>query len=171
MPYALDNDAFICFKNKTEWSQQLWMDMIQWARMVGQKPMWCLVPDVVCDAVATIEKWHKYSPVVKKCGWDLAFAVQDGMLPEDVPFDADVVFVGGSDDFKMRTLPMWCKNFQRVHVGRINEIHAIQTCERYGAESADGSGWFKDTRRMAALEAWVDGTLKTTEDFPQLEML
>ena len=162
MPFALDNDAFIAFSKKTTWDVFKWREMLQWAKMVGQSPLWCLVPDVVANKEKTIQNWKSYSGEAADFGWPLAFAVQDGMTHKDVPKDADVIFVGGSDSFKYRSLPMWTEHFQRIHVGRVNEVAALQICERLGAESADGSGWFKDTRRMEALEAWMENKIQLT---------
>lgn len=170
MPYALDNDAFIAWSNKEEWSESAWREMLQGAKMTGLKPLWCLVPDVVADRNATIENWKRYYPEAAKYGWPLAFAVQDGMTPDDVPPEASVVFVGGTTAFKWSQLPTWTKHFKRVHVGRVNEVSALLTCQRLGVESADGSGWFKDTRRLDALEAWMNGEIKTTPVLPRINL-
>lgn len=163
MPFALDNDAFIAYSRKQSWNHPAWSEMLQWAKMTGQKPLWVLVPDVVANRQETLSNWKKYAPEAAGYGWPLAFAVQDGMTPGDVPSDAAVVFVGGTTEWKWRSIPMWTKHFSRVHVGRVNEVYALQICERNGVESADGSGWFKDTRRMAALEAWMSGIPETPE--------
>lgn len=157
MPYALDNDAFMAFTSKKPWNEALWLKMLQWARMTGQAPLWVLVPDVVADRQATLDNWKRYAPVAREFGWPLAFAVQDGMTPDDVPSEASVVFVGGSDEFKYRALPVFCANFPHVHAGRVNEVYKLQVCERLKVKSADGSGWFRDTRRMPELEHWMTG--------------
>jgi hypothetical protein len=162
MPFALDNDAYVAFATKTHWNEHKWRKMLQWAKMVGQSPLWVLIPDVVANKQKTIENWKTYADETASFGWPLAFAVQDGMIEKDVPSDAQVIFVGGSDQFKYRTLPMWTNNFKRVHVGRVNEVSALQICQRLGVESADGSGWFRDTRRMEALEAWMEEKIKLT---------
>lgn len=160
MPYALDNDAYSSFSNRTEWSEAAWKKMLQWARMTGQDPKWVLVPDAVADRAGTLKKWDRYAPELDEFGWPLAFAVQDGMRPSDVPAEAEVVFVGGSDDFKYRSLPMWTSRFERVHVGRVNEVHRLQTCQRLNVESVDGSGWFRDTRRLEQLTLWMRSQLQ-----------
>lgn len=165
MPYALDNGAWISFKKKEEYPIEQWREMLQWSRMTGINPLWCLVPDVVANKDATIENWHRYSGEAAAYGWPLAFAAQDGMTPDDVPASADVVFIGGSDKFKFRCLPDFCSAFPRVHVGRVNEVKTLQICKRLGCESADGSGWFRDTRRLSALEAWLHDELKENMEF------
>lgn len=158
MPYALDNDAFSAWTKKAPWDYDNWRSLLEWARDSGQAPLWVLVPDVVADADKTIESWWRYSKEARSFGWHLAFAVQDGMTPCDVPQDADVVFVGGTTDWKWKTAKTWAKKFQRVHIGRVNELHRLWECEALGIESVDGTGWFRDGqngRRIIALEKWL----------------
>lgn len=89
----------------------------------------------------------------------MAFAAQDGMTPADVPSDADVVFVGGSTSWKWANLRMWTDNFPRVHVGRVNSRRLLEQAEQAGAESCDGTGWFRDPERTAELEAYLKNPL------------
>jgi hypothetical protein len=168
MPFACDNDAFSAWVNKTQWDESAWFDMLKRVKRSGLSPMWVLVPDVVADKDATLAKWKTYSPVVKNYGWPTAFAVQDGMVPSDVP-DADVIFVGGTTAWKWTTMPMWAKSFPRVHVGRVNEMRRVWSCEDNGIESVDGSGWFRDTsngRRINSLRLWFDGKRLDTMELP-----
>lgn len=160
MPFALDNDAFSAWTNKTQWDEDAYWDMVKRVRLTRLRPLWALVPDVVADKDATIDKWQRFEPMLRKLGWDLAFACQDGMTPSDVPPGADIIFIGGTTTWKWKTLPMWSKHFKRVHVGRVNELRRLWTCEDYGVESVDGTGWFRDTqdgRRLRALMMWLDG--------------
>lgn len=160
MPYALDNDAYTAWTKRMEWDEAKWLAMLQAAKLTGHRPLWVIVPDAVCNAEATLALWDIYAPKAKKFGWPLAFAVQDGMHPKDVPLEASVVFVGGSTEWKWRTLPEWCRYFQRVHVGRVNEIRRLWTCQDYGVESVDGSGWFRGTdggRQARQLLQWMEG--------------
>lgn len=169
MPYALDNDAYTAWSQKKEWDEGAWLKMLESAKRSGQDPLWVLVPDVVADKEGTLEQWHRYGPLAARYGWPLAFAVQDGMTPGDVPNGADVVFVGGTTEWKWSTLPTWANAFPRVHVGRVNEMRRVFTCESLGVESVDGSGWFRDTlngRRIPLLQAWLEGTLKDHPDLP-----
>jgi hypothetical protein len=142
-PYALDNGAFGSFTSGMEWSEKGWLHLLQTVKIRHFKPLWALVPDVVSDRAATVERWKEYLPIVRRFRWDAAFAVQDGMLPSDVPQDASVIFVGGSTAWKWRTLQMWCRNFSRVHVGRVNSYRRLWQCHEAGAESCDGTGWFR----------------------------
>lgn len=157
IPYACDNDAFTCREN---WSESAWLEMLWKARLNACKPLWILVPDVVADRSGTIERWFRYAPAAKACGWPLAFAVQDGMTERDVPPAAEVVFVGGTTEWKWRTLPQWKAAFPRVHVGRVNNIDRLWLCEDLKVESVDGTGWTKNPNRqdqLPALLEWLEG--------------
>lgn len=155
MPYALDNDAFSAWTNKTPWSVVEWIALLEWAKASGLKPLWTLVPDVVADRDATLERWKQFAPIAASYGWPLAFAVQDGMTVHDVPKDADVVFVGGTNEFKWGTVQMWAWYFPRVHVGRVNSISRLWQCEDLGVESVDGTGWFRDPSDKTKLPAMI----------------
>ena len=160
LPYALDNDAFTAWRSGKPWSESAWMEMLLWARMTGYRPLWAIVPDVVANRQATLDNWSRYASAIDSIGWPKAFAVQDGMTPDDVPGDAAVVFVGGSDEFKWRTASMWTVHFPRVHVGRVNSVEKMSFCEDIGVESVDGTGWFKDPSRddkLPALMNWLEG--------------
>jgi len=156
MPYALDNGRFACWSAGKEWDVGAYMEMLDHCKLLPVKPIWAIVPDVVADKNATLEDWKKWSEIIKsKYRYKLAFAVQDGMTKKDVPIDADVVFVGGSFEWKWRTAQMWCSEFQRVHIARVNTIKRVWKCHDWGAESIDGTGWFRDganNHRMRVLE-------------------
>ena len=143
LPYALDNDAYSAFTSGAEWDESAWREMLTWARWQASKPRWAIVPDVVADAAGTLRNWLRYSGEVAAHGFPLAFAVQDGMTPSDVPSGAAVVFVGGSTPWKWRTVPMWAQAFPRVHVGRVNSPEKLWHCHDLGVESVDGTGWFR----------------------------
>lgn len=166
MPFALDNDAYSAWSKNTPWSETAWREMIQIIRMSQRKPLWCLIPDVVADREATLEKWVKYAPEIQSLGWPTAFAVQDGMETSDVP-DCDLVFIGGTDIWKWTTLKIWTSHFPRVHVGRAGELYRIWQCEDAGAESCDSTSWFResdDGRKMRQLKDWFNGIrVKETE--------
>ncbi len=156
MPYALDNGAWGAFKNGEEWDPVGHLELLMWAKNSGQAPSWALVPDVVGDREGTIAKWHHKHAAVASFGWPLAFAVQDGMTPADVPREAAVVFVGGGTEWKWATVSMWCREFPRVHVGRVNTYRWLRVCEAAGAESIDGTGWFRaNENQREGLEQWL----------------
>lgn len=146
IPYALDNGAFGA---RDKWTPDPWLKLLDWAKLSGIPPRWTLVPDVVGSREGTLSRWGEFSGIAKRYGWPLAFAVQDGMTPEDVPAEAEVIFVGGSTAWKWRTMGNWCSRFPRVHVGRVNTYRRLVQCEEAGAESCDGTGWTRGCQRQA----------------------
>lgn len=168
MPFCLDNDAFTAWRDKKPWDVDAWRSMLQWVRMTRQKPMWAAVPDVVANREATIENWKRYAQEIQQLGWSTAFCVQNGMTPEDVPSDADVVFVGGSDGWKLPNLPMWTSSFPRVHCARVTSQKSLEACERLGCESVDGTGWFRAADRedhVPMLKRFIEGHRSHKEQF------
>lgn len=140
LPVAYDNDAWSAFQNDEEWDEGAWIDMIHEIRKRSIKPEWVLCPDKVGDKEHTLKNW--FSLRCNLSGFKTAFAVQDGMVPQEVPL-CDVIFVGGSTKWKWKTLSMWTGAFPRVHVGRVNTVGKLIACERLGVESVDGTGWFR----------------------------
>jgi hypothetical protein len=156
MPYALDNGAFPAWTNNKPWDEAAFVEMLNTAS-VSAVPRWVVVPDVVTNREATIERWHEWAPRLRAFGWPLAFAVQDGMTQSDVPADADVIFVGGTTEWKWATIWTWCKRNARVHVGRVNGYRGLWHCHDAGAESCDGTGWFRgDQEQLAGLERYLE---------------
>jgi hypothetical protein len=142
--YALDNGAFGAWKNQTRWRRTDFLDLCEKAVAHGEAPRWVVVPDVVANREETLRSWTSWAPTLREWyGWPLAFAVQDGMAEGDIPDDADVLFVGGTTEWKWATLPRWCAMGRRVHVGRVNSPRALRRCAELGVESVDGTGWVR----------------------------
>lgn len=160
MPFVLDNDAFTCWRDNKPWNESAWLNMLHWVAMTGMEPRWAAVPDVVANREATKANWPRYAHHIKRRGWKAAFCVQDGMTERDVPNDADVIFVGGSDGWKFPNLERWTSTFERVHCARVNAPEMILACQRLGCESVDGTGWFRDPSRpdkIPFLERFIGG--------------
>lgn len=159
LPFALDNGAFPAYCKQIPWDETAYWHMLDVIKASGRTPEWALVPDVVANKEQTIERWHTYEQRLRSY-WglplNLAFAVQDGMQPSDVPPGAQVVFVGGTTDWKWATVSMWCQHFPRVHVGRVNGYKGLRICAEAGAESCDGTGWFRgDKEQLAGLQRFL----------------
>ncbi len=138
LPYVIDNGKFAT----KDWKEVQFFDLLDRCNLSMFKPDWVAVPDEVANRDRTLRLWDHYESRVRKYGWRLAFVVQDGMTPNDVP-DCDVVFVGGSTKWKWRNAALFCATFPRVHVGRVNWVDKVEYCERIGAESCDGTGFFR----------------------------
>lgn len=143
LPWALDNDAFSAWENGDEWNESLYWKFLDWAKTQKHQPMWAAVPDVVADLSGTLRNWNKFNERVAEYEWPLAFVVQDGMTPEHVPDQAEVVFIGGTYKWKWNNAPKFAQVFDRVHIGRVNTLQKLRRCDELGVESVDGTGWFR----------------------------
>lgn len=168
LPYALDNGAFGAFVRQAPFDGEAFLGLCDRARAHGQlygdqlpgrrAPLWVAVPDVVQDAKATLDAWAEWAPKLRPYGWPLAFVVQDGHRPEDVPSEASVIFVGGSLEWKWATVSMWNGWFRRVHVGRVNSPAKLEYLEELGVESCDGTGWLRgDPQQLRGLVDFLAG--------------
>lgn len=153
--WAADNG---CFSDK--WSEDKWL---AWLGRPHPRAgcLFAVVPDVVGDAEATFERWHRYAPMVREFGYPVAYVGQDGLDCDLFPSDADAYFVGGSTSWKMsedafdfadeaRERGMW------VHVGRVNSESRYLAWASH-AHSCDGTFLaFGPRTNWPRLEAWID---------------
>ena len=163
IPFAIDNGVFGCWQNGKEWKEEPFYRYLE--EYAHFRPLWVVVPDAVGDRDLTLAKWDQHASAVSAYGVPMAFAVQDGMTVDDVSDNADVVFVGGTTSWKWRNLTMWTEAFDRVHVGRVNTPRLLEIAERAGAESCDGTGWFRDPSRTRQLEMYLQGNNNEQMEF------
>ncbi len=159
-PYAIDNGIYAAYVNGNRWDYRAFLlggrRIVSAGRQRHHLPRWIAVPDRVGNRGYTLRRWARWAPILRPLGIPLAFVVQDGMSVADVPAEAAVIFVGGSTAWKERTLGLWCDSFPRVHVGRVNGYRMLRACADAGAESCDGSGWFRgDQQQLAKLERFL----------------
>jgi len=153
-PYALDNGAFVGFdSNKFKL-------MLKKASLNSHQPLFVVVPDVVGSHRETLRMWYTWKEEIIRHGFKPAFVVQDGCKPEDVPIDAFCCFVGGKKysgwkDANMHKFKGVCK---WLHIGRCNSIKRILRAKEIGADSVDGSGFFKTKRQQAQLREFFEGS-------------
>jgi len=145
-PYALDNGCF------TRWDPKRFINLLDWASSKGQAPKWVCVPDVVGNPTETLARWRHWAPYLKdNYEIPLALAVQDKVKTWEI--DAlrprpDLIFVGGHTRWKWETAAWWCREYPRVHIGRVNQPEKLWRIQSWGAESCDGTGWFRGDRRQ-----------------------
>lgn len=156
--FALDNGRFPAWSTGAKWDEYAYIGMLDRVAEMGGKPAWVLCPDVVTKADETCKEFDKWAPRLQRYGWPLAFAVQDGMEPDHVPEEAKFVFLGGSTEWKRKTMRDWCDAFPgKVHVGRINTGKWLWECHEAGAISCDGTGWFRgDQAQLAQLVSYLE---------------
>ena len=154
IPVAFDNDAY-SVKEGEEWNEEAWYSMLSKMEKDKVTPEFVLIPDVVGDKRRTLENFFVYREAVSRRGWPVAMAVQDGMVPQDVPCTVDVIFVGGTTSWKWKSLPMWTQAFPRVHCGRVNSLEKLKLCKELGVESVDGTHWFRFRKPEEYLQDFI----------------
>ena len=134
--WAMDNDAF-----NGGLDEVAWLAGIDEHRPYLDKCLFAVVPDVVYDATATLDRFNEYAPLLQ--GYPLALATQNGMTPKMVPWDdIAALFIGGDDTHKLgpeagalmaeaRRREKW------VHTGRVNSTKRLRQFWR--ADSWDGT--------------------------------
>lgn len=142
-PWFLDNGAF------TQWRKGLPFDVAGFERAVSAarahpaQPEWVVVPDVVADAPATLALAAEWVPRLRALGFRCALVVQDGMEPETWPLwdVADVVFVGGSLQWKLAEAHRWCRAAREhgkpCHIGRVGSARRVLWARSICADSID----------------------------------
>lgn len=161
IPYVFDNGVWSDYINDRKFDENKFWEKLR-LTISRQKPEWVVVPDMVSDREETIYRWEQYAPAMIDLKIPMFMAVQDGMNPNDVPKEASGVFVGGSTDWKWKNLKMWTENFNKVHVGRVNTYRMLNMANDCGADSVDGSGWFRgDQDQLAGLERFLEETTNT----------
>ena len=149
MPWTLDNG---CFK---EWNPDMFRSVLA-RSTIHHAPLWVVVPDVVGDAEATMRQWHVWHD---KIDFPLAFACQDGMEPQDVPREAVCCFIGGTTDFKLNEAHRFKGIRGLLHIGRVTTLGRLQWAQRIGADSVDGTGFFRGRgKQYADFVEWFEGS-------------
>lgn len=120
-------------------------------------------PDVVGDAVKTIERSLPVLPLIRALGFKAAFVAQDGLESLTVPWDEfDVLFIGGSTEWKLspqaRCLALQAKTRgKKVHMGRVNSFKRLSIAQDFGCDTADGTFLaFGPAKNLPQLVSWLD---------------
>jgi len=116
-PWAGDNDAFTGFDDSK------YLGFIKKMEPYRDTCQFICAPDVVGDAIGTLELYERYYPHLE--GWRIAFVAQDGQEDHDFPMGFSTLFIGGSTKWKLSQGAIDCiKRAQvlgkHIHIGRIN---------------------------------------------------
>lgn len=136
--WAADNGCF----NST-WQEPEWL---KWLFRPYPRAgcLFAVVPDVVGDAPATLERFGDYLECVRDARYPIAYAAQNGSEVLAPPWDdLDCLFIGGTTDWKMspmaRELAVEAKSRGKwVHVGRVNSSRRFRAWLPL-ADSCDGT--------------------------------
>jgi hypothetical protein len=163
MPYALDNGMYHPIDKPAHGANRLCEFFGRCGKALeSHDPLFAVVPDVPYMSEKTMKS---YTFWIKQCRrlaptWRWGIAVQDGMVPSDldrlsvgVDFQHDCVCVGGSSEWKDKTIGMWAKWCREsgvwCHVLRVNGESRLRLCQDEGVNSVDGTGIFSETTGAA----------------------
>ena len=150
--YAVDNGAYSDFLHGRPFRTKRFLKLLE---LFGKDADWVVIPDVVLSKSLTLDAAREWVP---RLPYRKLFVVQDGMRERDIrPFADDIqgVFIGGSTEWKLSTLPYWCdwasESEKISHVGRVNTMRRLQLSVDHKATSFDGSAtarFREEARRM-----------------------
>lgn len=146
--YAVDNGAYYSWTRKQPFDEGKFLRMLDRVRKFDRPPDFGVCPDKVAAGVESLDfsmAWIGRLPNE----WPWYLAVQDGMTTcgvLDVLNRFSGIFIGGTSEWKMRTLPLWAAlaraERKLLHVGRVNSLarafYAAKVCK---ADSFDGTNW------------------------------
>ena len=157
-PYALDNGAWTAF---THGESMLDITKFELAcHTHGRGADWVVAPDIVMGGRASLELSLEWLPRLRRKGFRVAIAVQNGHEPDDIAhaLTSDVgIFVGGDSAWKERTCAEWAHLCRRrnswCHVARVNTARRLRICLEAGATSFDGSSASRYIKTLPMLDA------------------
>lgn len=161
--FAIDNGVVKIVDGRPvtdpNWSSEKWLACL--TRYQGTPGcLFAVVPDDVCNAAGTDALWLRWAPTVRAMGYRPAYVLQNGCTA--IPDDAEVVFTGGDDDWKLgpevraliaeaKRRGLWC------HMGRVNTRERLRYAAMQGYDSVDGTGLaFGPDRNLPQLLGWLN---------------
>lgn len=150
VPCALDNGAFEAHRRGLPWMEERFFAMIKkcWDNNLTLDFIVC--PDIIAGGKDSLIKSNSYVNKLKPAR--LALAVQDGIEPKDLDSfvwkNYDVIFVGGSEEWKWETAEDWVMfahiNNKKCHIGRVGTLAKLQRANEIGADSVDSTSFVRN---------------------------
>ena len=154
--YALDNGAWTAHQRGEDFDEEAFTKAVD---LLGDGADWTVLPDIVGAGHRSLAYSLSWLPRLAPLPGRLLIAVQDGLESEDVrPYLSDRVgiAVGGSTDWKIRTIPIWGRLAHDagcwLHVLRVNSIRRLNLCRDARADSFDGSGPSRFEKHLQRME-------------------
>jgi hypothetical protein len=111
--------------------------------------------------LVSLERSRPWLPMIRQLGYPAALVAQNGLTPEDVPWDEiDALFIGGTTEWKLSAaanrLAIAAKEHgKHVHMGRVNSAIRWQVAEVFGCDTVDGTFIaFGPDKNLARLADW-----------------
>lgn len=143
--WAYDNGAFTDWRHGTPFDETQFLDDVLTMTGMSSRPNWVVLPDVVAGGRASLATSVAWLSRLHRLPLSFAIAVQDGMVPADIPWGApfDVVFVGGTTRWKLETGAEWAAAARAhgkvCHIGRVGSARRVLWAAAAGADSVDSA--------------------------------
>lgn len=155
--WAADNGCFA-----DTWQPEPWLRFLKRNTPYLDRCLFAVVPDVVGNHDATVDRFHEWAPAVLTLGYPLAFVGQDGATIETTPWDGfDWWFAGGSTAWKLGAA--WDiaaaarRQGKRTHMGRVNSRRRFIAAASDGYDTCDGTFLaFGPDANLPKLLRWAD---------------
>lgn len=144
--FMVDNGIF-----SNQWIERDWLiNLVYYYWPYRHNCLGVIIPDYLYynpirgDWQKTLERFYFYHKAIKRLGFKIAYATQDGQPVDLVPWnDIDVLFIGGSNDHKRgleaEILALEAKlRGKWVHVGRVSSVSKMRKLWSW-ADSYDGT--------------------------------
>ena len=152
-----------CFSAPEKYDQENYFRWLRERSAYAGRCLFATAPDVVGDAVATLEKSLPVLPRLRGLGYKAALVAQDGLEDIEIPWDEfDCLFLGGSTEWKLSETcyDLGIEATRRgkwVHVGRVNSWKRLSAANTAGFDSADGTFLaFGPDKNILQLLGWLD---------------
>lgn len=131
-----------CFNNPQGYSDERYFGFLK--RMPRERTLFATAPDVLGSHADTVKRSVPVLHALRQLGFRPAFVAQDGWDEASTPWEAfDVLFVGGSTEFKFRggreAVAAATKRGKNSHMGRVNSLDRLRAALGIGCKSADGT--------------------------------
>ena len=143
-----------------------WPGYCRWARWLDSQPRegcaFAVAPDVPFDAARTLRLFGPASRLIRRMGFPVALAAQNGIERLAVPWgDTDVIFLAGDDQWKESSHAggLAAEALARgipVHMARASTRRRLRLADLWGCTSADSTtmAWGAD-RNLPQMLAWL----------------
>lgn len=136
---AIDNG---CFANPHKYSTVGYLRFLN--RFRSARVLFATAPDVLGNHEATVSRAVPILHMIRAVGIPAAFVAQDGWHDSTTPWnDFDVLFVGGSTEFKFRcgraAVSAAKLHGKKTHMGRVNSLERLRAAVSIGCDSVDGN--------------------------------
>ena len=152
VPCALDNGAYTAYTKGYPFPEAAFLNTLNKCYELNIVLDFITCPDIVAGGKESLDFSMEWAMGRLKTAPKLALVVQDGMIADMLdPFvrkHFTHIFVGGTPDWKWRTLPGWqsfCDAYKlKCHVGRCGTLENLKTCQSLHVDSVDSTNFTRN---------------------------